>query len=1097
MSLGCWNVRTLQDGQGRLERRTALLTSELARYQIDVIALSETRFAGEGQLTEMNGYTIHWIGKKEEETREYGVGFAIKASLSSTLAELPRGINERLMTLRLPLEGNRYVTLISAYAPTLKSSADTISSFYQTLRETILGIPKDDKLVLLGDFNARVGNDCETWNAIGAFGVGLQNDNGLCLLQLCTELDLVITNTFFHLKPIHKCTWTHPRSKQGHLIDYVIVRRRDLQDVRSTRVHRGADVESDHYLVRSKFSFNIRKNIRKGKSPPKRINCSSLKIPSVDLELKNSLGDIEFDGTWATFKDRVYKISSEVLGYVKRKNKDWFLENESQIKGLLHSKQDLRKRILNTSTSSSEYKTLLESSKSLKALVQRTLRQMKDQWWLNKSFEIQEASNKKDSKAMYNLFREVYGPQPSKVSPLRSKDGSTLIRDSEGIMNRWQEHYQELFINPSVVDTTVIENLPQFDVVHEMDNHPVLTEVITALKQMNSGKSPGLDGIPTEVLLCGGDAIAEALQDIFLGIWNGTPIPQEWKDAILVSLHKGKGATDVCGHFRGISLLVHVGKVFTRLLLNRLITYICPRIIPESQCGFRSGRGTVDMVFSARQIQEKCIEQRVDLYQVFIDLTKAFDTVNRDALWHILGKLGCPPGFVDKFKQLHDNMKAWVNVNGTLSDPVNVDNGVKQGDIPAPTLFSIYFSVVLIHAFENCRLGIYVRYRTSGKLFNLRRFNAKTKTFVSLIRDLLYADDCDLVAHSEKDLQAIMNLLSSSCKSFGLTISLAKTKVMFTPAPGIPYSEPNITVDGVRLGVVDKFVYLGSTISKTGSLDEEINLRIQKASISFGKLHERVWSQHNISLATKLEVYNACVLTSLLYASETWTTYRRHIKLLERFHQNCLRQILGIKWTSLTPDTTVLEKSKCLSIEAQLMKNHMRWVGHTVRLQDDRIPKQLLYGELATGRRLVSKPKKRFRDCTKDNLKQMSIDLNSWEDIALNRKVWREKIHKGVEHFETARIEHAKLKRSARKMEDINIPGGKWSKADLTCPHCNRILLSRAGYVAHIKSHNENSVPLRKPSLPLNKGNKCSLCQLQCKSLAGLKSHIRARHKLL
>ena len=88
----------------------------------------------------------------------------------------------------------------------------------------------------------------------------------------------------------------------------------------------------------------------------------------------------------------------------------------------------------------------------------------------------------------------------------------------------------------------------------------------------------------------------------------------------------------MCGDYRGISLLESVGKVFSKLLLDRLTKWICPRVIPESQCGFRSGRGTVDMIFSVRQLQEKCIEHHVGLYQVFVDLTKAFDTVNRRAL---------------------------------------------------------------------------------------------------------------------------------------------------------------------------------------------------------------------------------------------------------------------------------------------------------------------------------------------------------------------------------------------------------------------------------------------------------------------------------
>ena len=131
-----------------------------------------------------------------------------------------------------------------------------------------------------------------------------------------------------------------------------------------------------------------------------------------------------------------------------------------------------------------------------------------------------------------------------------------------------------------------------------------------------------------------------------------------------------------------------------RSVTIKLQEEICPVVVSESQCSFRSGRGCVDMI-SARQVQEECIEQQVPLYQVFVDLTKAFDTVNRDAFWKVFGKLGCPPTFVHTFRELHRDMKPRVAFNGRLSDEISVDNGVKQGDIPAPTLFSIYFAVLL------------------------------------------------------------------------------------------------------------------------------------------------------------------------------------------------------------------------------------------------------------------------------------------------------------------------------------------------------------------------------------------------------------------
>ena len=165
-----------------------------------------------------------------------------------------------------------------------------------------------------------------------------------------------------------------------------------------------------------------------------------------------------------------------------------------------------------------------------------------------------------------------------------------------------------------------------------MDLTPIIDEVRIALKQINYVKAPGLDGIPVELLQHGGENKLSSIHNMFTLSWKETPIPQDWVDGILVSIFKGKESKSECDHSRNITLLEAVGKVLARLLLDRLMEYICPKVIPETQCGFRSGRGAADMIYSARQIQEKCIEQQIPLYQVFVDLTKAFDTVNREAL---------------------------------------------------------------------------------------------------------------------------------------------------------------------------------------------------------------------------------------------------------------------------------------------------------------------------------------------------------------------------------------------------------------------------------------------------------------------------------
>ena len=142
-------------------------------------------------------------------------------------------------------------------------------------------------------------------------------------------------------------------------------------------------------------------------------------------------------------------------------------------------------------------------------------------------------------------------------------------------------------------------------------------------------------------------------------MWRKEAIPQEFKDASIMHLFKWKENPELCDYHRGISLLSIAGKVLARVLLNRLNEYLEQAgLLPVSRCEFRKDRGTIDMIFTARQLQEKCQEQIMDLYMTFFDLIKAFDTVSREGLWKIMAKFGYPTMFIAMVRQFHDGMLA-------------------------------------------------------------------------------------------------------------------------------------------------------------------------------------------------------------------------------------------------------------------------------------------------------------------------------------------------------------------------------------------------------------------------------------------------------
>ena len=138
-----------------------------------------------------------------------------------------------------------------------------------------------------------------------------------------------------------------------------------------------------------------------------------------------------------------------------------------------------------------------------------------------------------------------------------------------------------------------------------------------------------------------------------------------------------------------------------------------------------------------------------------------------------------------------------------------------------------------------------------------------------VLDEFLFAVDMAKDAATEEKMQKCVDQVSDSCDNYDLTISIKKTEAVYQPAPDKPYKEPTIIVKAQRLQVVDKFTYLGSTLSRVVHIDDEVSARIAKASVAFGRLSGSVWDRSGIRLDTKLKLYKAVMLPTLLYACET------------------------------------------------------------------------------------------------------------------------------------------------------------------------------------------------------------------------------------
>ena len=309
-----------------------------------------------------------------------------------------------------------------------------------------------------------------------------------------------------------------------------------------------------------------------------------------------------------------------------------------------------------------------------------------------------------------------------------------------------------------------------------------------------------------------------------------------------------------------------------------MVPTITENHLPETQCGLTANRGTTDMV-ALRQLQEKCREQNKRLYVAFMDLTNAFDSVSRKGYWMIMKHLVYPPKFLSMVIQLHKDQRGQVRLN-----------------------------------------------HLDSSLFNLRRLHAHTITLEQLFSARLFTDYAALIAHTKRALQHLTSCFAEVAQLFRLKVSLKRTEVLHQPTPLEEYRSPHITIGGTELKAVHQFTYLGCTIKSDTTINKEVDNRLAKANSTFCRFYKRVWN-------SKISIYQAIILTTLLYGSVSWITYCHHLRHLERFHQCCLHTILNIHWSNYVSNGEVLDQAKITSLEAILLKSQQWCAGHVSRLR--------------------------------------------------------------------------------------------------------------------------------------------------------------------
>ena len=961
--IATWNVRTMFE-----TGKTFQVAREMRNYKIGVLGLSETRWTQSGQMRLGTGEMLLYSGHMEDGApHTEGVGLMLGQEAQRALIGW-EAVNSRIITAKFMTKKKKIrLNIIQGYAPTNDAEDEKKEDFYQQLQDVIDKTGNRDMTILMGDFNAKIGGDNIGYeDVMGTHGLGTMNENGERFADLCALNQLVIGGSIFPHKRIHKATWVSPDHRTENQIDHICINQKFRRAWRDVRVMRGADVSSDHHLLTTTVSLRLR---RYNTSSAARVkyNVGLLRNEEVQTAFKTSMRnryevlqelmneEADIETHWEQSKKLWLDTSEEVLGKKKKEHKEW-VSAETDKK--LETRKG-KKAAINISRTRAAKAKAQEEYTAVDKEVKESIKKDKRDFIEDLARKAEEAAGQGNLRELYQVTRSLAGKFQQSDKPVRDKDGNSLLTKEEQL-RRWAEHFKELLNRPAPEDPPDISPA-EADLPINCDK-PTETEIREAIRMLRNGKAAGPDEIPAEAIKADLDTAVSVLHSLFGKVWEQGQVPADWREGLIIKLPK-KGDLRECSNYRGIMLLSVPGKVFNRILLERIKKAVDPEL-RDQQAGFRRNRSCADQIATLRIIVEQSLEWNSPLYVNFIDYEKAFDSVDRETLWKLLRHYGVPEKITNLIRCIYQDMSCKVNHAGQLSESFEVKTGVRQGCLLSPFLFLLVIDWIM-------------KTTTAG------RNNGIQWTLTTQLDDLDFADDLALLSHNCRQMQEKTSLLETTSARTGLKIHKKKTEVMRTNAT----ANTPITVGGEPVKEVESFVYLGSVIDKQGGTDRDVAARIGKARGAFVTL-KNIWTAKEISLKTKLRIFNSNVKTVLLYGCETWRTTKKMLHRIQTFINSCLRRIYKIKWQDKIRNEELWERADQDSVDRQILRRKWGWIGHTLRKPASSTTRQALTWN-PQGKRKRGRPRNSWRRDTEAQLKQQGFTWTRAAATAQRRMDWR------------------------------------------------------------------------------------------------------------
>lgn len=883
MKFGSFNVRGLTSNLKQCH-----LAKDMARYELDILCLQETKVT-KGSTFVRGDSTFILL---DSSSPHYGNGFVVSNRLSQNIVKYKRH-SDRISSLTVKIGADDRYTLnvVNCYGP---HSGRTVNDpqeaddFYATLHQVVSSFSSNDLLFVMGDFNSKLGTKKEGESFMGAHGRGIRNNNGHILASVVESLELFACNTAFQKSARHKTSWVG-RRKEKHIynqIDYIFCPQKFKAACSNAQSWGGTWTISDHKLVQATFDFSRLYGIigdirRRKKLRTERFNVSLLQTTSKRLEYsKNVTRRLENCAIESIeeFNNIIKGAAKEVLGLEVRKK---YQICQSEVVMNLSKRQRAIHLLLSDKNISSS------SAASLKKERNQVMHEIRKECHAAACRKVEslveEIEAVKDQSTRMFKAVSICLKKPFEKIQVKDDDGNFLGEQQCGI--QISSYFKSQFYSSH-------ESLMPIDLPAPLDIPITSKEFQAAFQRLSNNRSPGIDNIPGELFKYGGNDLADVTANMFNKLFelNDT---EELKlgEGVLIALQKPGKAKGLCSNLRPIVLLKTLRKSFSLVVLNRIKDRAYEYISPY-QSGFRSYRSTMDAVWTHRWNIAKSLHFKRISYIFGIDLSRAFDTIDRVKLLEIL----CDFLSMDEVRMIALLLKdttMQLRFNQVLFEVFKTNIGITQGDGLSPLLFNIYLEAAI---------------RDLAKCLKLEE---------ELVKVLIaYADDADF----RTDNLFLIDLLEAKAPAI-----LSKWNLQMN------LSKSEFTHVEKRSNRTDEY---WRNVKKLGSLlgdTEDILRRKNLARAALSRMWKLWVNRNRLSESLRIRLYNAYIKPVLLYNCGTWGVTDTVLKALESFHRSQLRRILGVYYPDHLSNKDVYSRCKCHPLRYDLLKARWKSFGHILR----------------------------------------------------------------------------------------------------------------------------------------------------------------------